>query len=56
MIGFMIDLTLLGQFHIITHPEVDLLLIIRHLIYQTFLVGLLNQLFDYSTQATFLIN
>ncbi len=34
------DLTQLGQFYIITHLEVDLLLIIRHLTYLTFLVNL----------------
>ncbi len=31
MTSLMIDLTRLGQFHIITHPEVDL--VIRHLTY-----------------------
>ena len=45
MTSHVIDLTWLRQFHIIIYLEVDLLLIIRHLIYLTFLVNFLNQLF-----------
>ncbi len=52
MTSYVIDLIQLRQFHIITHSKVDLSLIIRHLIYLTFLVNLHNQLFE----PTFLIN
>ena len=33
MTSCMIDLTMLGQFYIITYPEIDLLFIIHHLTY-----------------------
>ena len=46
------NLIKLGQFHIITHPEVNLSLIICHLTYLTFLVSFLNQLFE----STYTIN
>ena len=40
MTSHMIDLIRLKQFQIITHLEIDLLLIIHHLIYLTFLINL----------------
>ncbi len=52
MTSHVMDLTRSGQFHIITYPEVDLSLIIRHLTYLTFSVNLHNQPFE----STFAIN
>lgn len=46
------ELTWLGELHIITHLEVDLSLIIHHLTYLTFLVYLPNQPF----KSTYAIN
>ncbi len=48
MTSYMIDLTWSGQFHIITHPEINFWLIIYHLTYLTFLVNLPNQHFKSS--------
>ncbi len=45
MTSHMIEPTWLGQFYIITYLEVDLFLIICHLIYLIFLVNFYNQLF-----------
>lgn len=56
MTGHVIDLTKLGQIHIITYPKVDLSLIICQLINLIFLVNIPNQLFNQCTQSTFLIN
>ncbi len=53
--SYMMDLTWLGQFQIITHPaypKIDL--VIRHLTYLTFQINLSNQLFE-STYATNLL-
>ncbi len=52
MTSYMMDLTWLGQFYIITHSEVNLLLIICHLTYLTFLIKSCNQPFE----STFWIN
>ena len=49
------DLSKLGQFHIITYPEVDLLLIICYLTCPIFLVNFPNQ-FLKSTYAINLFN
>ena len=46
MTSHMMDLTKLGQFHIITHFKINFSLIIRHLTYPTVSVNLLNQLFE----------
>ena len=43
MTSHVMDLTRSGRFGIITYPEVDLSLIIRHLTYLTFSVNFLNQ-------------
>ena len=55
MIGHVMDLTELGQFDIITYLEFNLLLIIRHLTYLTFLVNLLNQTFESTYKINFFI-
>ncbi len=44
--SYMIDLTQSGQFYIITYPEIDISLIIRYLIYLTFLINFYNQSFQ----------
>ena len=46
MTSHVIDLTKLRQFHIITYSKVDLLSIICHLTYLTFLVNFSNQLLE----------
>ena len=55
MTNYMMDLTLLEQFHIIIYCKINLLLIIYYLTYLTFLINLLNQLFE-STYAINLLN
>ncbi len=52
MTSYIIDLTWLGQFHIITYLKVNLLSIIRYLTYLTFLDNFHNQLFE----STYVIN
>ena len=48
MTSHVIDLIKLGQFYIITHSKIDLLLIICHLTYLIFLVNFPNQIFESS--------
>ena len=52
MITYIIDLTQLKQFNIITYLKVDLFFIIHYLTYLIFLVSLFNQFF----LSNFLIN
>ncbi len=56
MTSHVMQLTWLGQFHIITHSEVDLLLIICQLTYLTFLDNLLNQPFESTFESIYEIN
>ncbi len=56
MTSYVMDLTWLEQFHIITHLKVDFSLIIYHLTYLTFSVKLLNQLFESTFKSTYVIN
>ena len=44
--SYVIDLTQLKQFYIITYLKVNLFLIVYHLTYLTFLVNLCNQSFE----------
>ena len=54
MTSHMIDLTWLGQFHIITYPKADL--VICHLTYLTFQIILLDQPFGLTFESTYAIN
>ncbi len=53
MTSHVIDFTLSGLFHIITHPEVDL--VICHLTYVTFQINFSNQHFESIYTMNFLI-
>ena len=53
MTSHVIDLIWSGQFHIITYPKINLLLIICYLIYLIFLVNLSNQPFKSTFQIHF---
>ncbi len=52
MISHMIDLTQLGQFHIIIYTKINPFLIMCYLTYLTFWINLHNKLFE----STFVIN
>ena len=55
MTNYVMNLTWLEQFYIITYSKVSLLLIIRYLIYLTFLINFLNQLFKSTFKSTYAI-